>query len=70
MKLSGMTNNSEHRLNVAILQVARKQKITGEVFWIQASRHHDSQPVNSLDDMTIAERVDWLIDLGWEMYKR
>jgi hypothetical protein len=71
MKLEGLTNNNEHKLNQALLQLARKQKIDTETFWKKAVELYPPMKESpSLDSMPVNIRVDWLITLGYNLYKR
>ena len=69
MELKGLTFNSEQDLNDALLNLARKMKIERKNFWILACRNADRE-IGSLNQMTVSERVDWLIQMGRDLYKK
>ena len=62
-----MTRNGMNNLNYAILNVARKLKLERVKFWEVAS-YSQGAVVKRLDDMTIDNNIDLLIDLSNRLY--
>ena len=69
MELTGLTNGSEDHLNIAILNLARKLKMERSAFW-QIANSLAGREITNLNQLTVAKRVDWLIGLGYNLYKR